>query len=86
MKGEIQKLRARYNMLKKLLEDDDYSDERQEGKPRRERRLAARLRALPVDRKCQHCRQIKLKSRQWVIRDDFVGCRSCYWSTHVKGN
>ena len=48
---------------------------------RHERRKMNRLAALPADRKCPHCDKPVLKSRSWVIKDDWTSCRRCYYTS-----
>lgn len=49
------------------------------GRPRSERRQEERDEKLPADRRCSYCKNIRLKSRQWVVLPNGkVGCKSCY--------
>lgn len=50
-----------------------------ESKSRAERRRAKRLQQIPNPRICPHCLKLKLKTKQWVIKNDFIGCKSCLW-------
>lgn len=50
-----------------------------EAKSRAERKRIKRLQSIPEPRICPHCLKPKLKSKQWVIRNDFIGCKSCFW-------
>lgn len=44
-----------------------------------ERKRAKRLQSIPSPRICPFCNKPKLLSKQWVIRKDFIGCKSCLW-------
>lgn len=63
--------------LSEILSDDSMRElaiaekakDRPQGRSRKERRAAAREAKLPDSRKCPICEQIKLDSRQWVVKN-----------------
>lgn len=69
--------RQAQKMLKQFAETGElYIPE--PGRPRSERRQEAREEKLPADRRCKFCKEIKLKSRAWVVGENAVGCKSCF--------
>ena len=50
---------------------------------RKELRRAQRLALLPRDRRCPICKEIKLNSRRWVIKDGLVLCLTCHRETEL---
>lgn len=77
------KYNAKYRRLKALMRDLKRTLELadkpvREGRPRRVRRAENRSGELPRDRKCPVCKELKLKSRQWVVKHGIVCCVSCY--------
>lgn len=55
-----------------------------DGLPRRERRQRNRRKLIPSDWRCPRCNETVVVSRSWVIKENFIGCLSCY-RAHVKG-
>jgi len=70
-------LRHTLDEARKSLPEDNIIDA-PEHKSRKERRRKIRNYDLPKDRRCPDCGQIKLKSRQWVIKDGIVTCLGCW--------
>ncbi|PHR91988.1 MAG: hypothetical protein COA69_09490 [Robiginitomaculum sp.] len=57
----------------------DWQDPEERNLIRREAREERRDRSLPKSRRCSWCGGGPLmKSRQWVVVNDWVGCRSCW--------
>lgn len=52
-------------------------DNSSRARPKHIRRAEAREGLLPVDRVCPECKNIVLKSRQWVIKKQYTICLSC---------
>lgn len=50
---------------------------REQGRPLKERRAARREKMLPKDRVCPVCRNVFIKSRQWVVRNGIASCITC---------
>lgn len=57
---------------------------RKEKKTRNDYNVAKRLQLLPSPRICSYCNKPKPKSKQWVIKDSYIGCKSCFWRKIIK--
>jgi len=57
-------------------------------KSRAEQKQLQRQRQLKsiVNLTCPHCNKIKLLSKQWVVKDSFKGCKSCFWKLVIIPN
>lgn len=74
----FRELRQNLNALREA-EEKELKAEAQEGADKAERRLKAKLAALPLDRHCPGCKKIILKNRSWVVlADNTAVCLGCY--------
>lgn len=84
MKDELNFERLR-KLAKELAQMGDPHE--QEARSRKERRVAARMKLLPADRRCPRCNAKVLHSRGWVIKKvenvQIKLCRACYYRTVV---
>lgn len=67
-----------YTQLKLAFDTAKRPERQSKARPRKLRRVEQRRAAIPADRKCQMCGEIREKSRQWVVINEIAVCKSCY--------
>lgn len=74
----LRKLRQEFRAAKQRLEEREKREPKPESEKRKKRRYRQRRAAIPQDRTCPECNEVKINSRQWVVTEAFAVCLSCY--------